>query len=58
MSQSIRLLQVLNCMLCLNGENRKEHKLWQDKCKIIIRQAKKYFEEQLANSIKNTNKSF
>jgi len=37
------LLQVLNHGLFLNGENRQEHKLWQDKRKIIIRQAKKYF---------------
>lgn len=25
MPQSISLMQDLNCMLCLNGENRKEH---------------------------------
>lgn len=34
MSQSISLLQVPNCMLWLNS---REHKHWQDKCKIIIR---------------------
>lgn len=33
-------------------ENRKEHKLWQVKCKNTIRQAKKEFEEHFAKDTK------
>lgn len=40
-----------------NEENIKDHKLWQIKCKNIIRQAKKKeFEEQLAGAIKSNTK--
>lgn len=39
-----------------NEENKKDHKLWQIKCKNIIRQAKKEFEKQLAEAIKSSTK--
>ncbi|XP_061469435.1 uncharacterized protein LOC133378834 isoform X1 [Rhineura floridana] len=43
---------------CPNEENKKEHKLWQKKCKKTIRNAKKEFEEHIAKNIKTNNKKF
>ncbi|XP_053155158.1 uncharacterized protein LOC128346183 [Hemicordylus capensis] len=47
-----------NWKACPNEENRKEHKLWQKKCKVTIREVKREFEEHLAKSIKGNNKNF
>ncbi|XP_053142135.1 uncharacterized protein LOC128340687 [Hemicordylus capensis] len=46
-----------NWKACPNEENRKEHKLWQKKCKVTIREANREFEELLAKSIKGNYKN-
>ena len=38
--------------------DKKEHKLWQKKCKSVIRQAKREYEEHIAKNIKKNNKQF
>ena len=46
------------CKSFPNEENKKEHRLWQNKCKMVIRKAKKDFEECMASNIKGNKKNF